>query len=323
MKIKLNRMLGLVGLAFAAFVTAPTIAADYPIKPVRVVVPFPAGGSTDLISRLLAQQLEPELKQTVLVENRPGAGGLIGVAAVVKADADGYTLLITGGSAIGPTFIKGSTVEMYRDLAPISAIYEGPFVLFVQRSVPANTVAELVAYARANPDKLNYGTTAANEKMLMEMFKRAGGLDIVEIPYKGGAPRITAMLANEVQLAIGGTQIMRQQGVDAKIKPLMAFGPNRSGSLPEVPTSAEMGFPALSAASTLGLWAPMNTERDIITRLNRLVVAILAPAAMKARVRDISGFDAGGSTPDELRARSKGERDFYVQAAGVIKLQAE
>ena len=299
------------------------MAADYPVKPVRVVVPFPAGGSTDLISRLLAQQMDPELKQTVLVENRPGAGGLVGVLSVTKSDPDGYTLLITGGSAIGPTFIKGSTTEMYRDLSPISAIYEGPFVLFVQRSVPANTVAELVAYARANPGKLNYGTTASNEKMLMEMFKRAAGLDIVEIPYKGGAPRMTAMLANEVQLAIGGTQIMKQQGVEAKIKPMMAFGPHRSGSLPDVPTSAELGFPALSAASTLGLWAPMNTERDIIARLNRIVVAALAPQAMKVKIRDISGFDAGGSTPDELRARSKAERDFYVQAAGVIKLQPE
>ncbi len=299
------------------------MAADYPVKPVRVVVPFPAGGSTDLISRLLAQQMDPELKQTVLVENRPGAGGLVGVLSVTKSDPDGYTLLITGGSAIGPTFIKGSTTEMYRDLSPISAIYEGPFVLFVQRSVPANTVAELVAYARANPGKLNYGTTASNEKMLMEMFKRAAGLDIVEIPYKGGAPRMTAMLANEVQLAIGGTQIMKQQGVEAKIKPMMAFGPHRSGSLPDVPTSAELGFPALSAASTLGLWAPMNTERDIIARLNRIVVAALAPQAMKVKIRDISGFDAGGSTPDELRTRSKAERDFYVQAAGVIKLQPE
>ena len=299
------------------------MTADYPVKPVRVVVPFPAGGSTDLISRLLAQQMDPELKQTVLVENRPGAGGLVGVLSVTKSDPDGYTLLITGGSAIGPTFIKGSTTEMYRDLSPISAIYEGPFVLFVQRSVPANTVAELVAYARANPGKLNYGTTASNEKMLMEMFKRAAGLDIVEIPYKGGAPRMTAMLANEVQLAIGGTQIMKQQGVEAKIKPMMAFGPHRSGSLPDVPTSAELGFPALSAASTLGLWAPMNTERDIIARLNRIVVAALGPQAMKVKIRDISGFDAGGSTPDELRTRSKAERDFYVQAAGVIKLQPE
>jgi tripartite-type tricarboxylate transporter receptor subunit TctC len=196
-------------------------------------------------------------------------------------------------------------------------------VLFVQRSVPANSIAELVAYARANPGKLNYGTTASNEKMLMEMFKRAAGLDIVEIPYKGGAPRTTALMANEVQLAIGGTLVMKQQGFDAKIKPMMAFGPNRSGSLPDVPTSGEMGFPALSAASTLGLWAPMNTERDIITRLNRIAVAALAQPAMKAKIRDISGFDAGGSTPDELRARSKGERDFYVQAAGLIKLQAE
>ncbi len=297
-----------------------TVAADYPTKPVRVVVPFPAGGSTDLIARLLTQQMEPELKQTLLVENRPGAGGLVGVLSVTKADPDGYTLLITGGSAIGPTFIKGSMVEMYRDLAPISAIYEGPFVLFVQRSVPANTVAELVAYTRANPGKLNYGTTASNEKMLMEMFKRAAGLDIVEIPYKGGAPRTTAFMANEVQLAIGGTLIMKQQGFEAKIKPMMAFGPNRSGSLPDVPTSAEMGFPALSAASTLGLWAPMNTERDIITRLNRLAVAALAQPAMKSKIRDIAGFDAGGSTPEELRARSKGERDFYVQAADLIKL---
>ena len=310
-------------LVMSALPVSATLAADYPTKPVRVVVPFPAGGSTDLISRLLAQQMDPELKQTVLVENRPGAGGLVGVLSVTKSDPDGYTLLITGGSAIGPTFIKGSTTEMYRDLSPISAIYEGPFVLFVQRSVPANTVAELVAYARANPGKLNYGTTASNEKMLMEMFKRAAGLDIVEIPYKGGAPRMTAMLANEVQLAIGGTQIMKQQGVEAKIKPMMAFGPHRSGSLPDVPTSAELGFPALSAASTLGLWAPMNTERDIIARLNRIVVAALGPQAMKVKIRDISGFDAGGSTPDELRTRSKAERDFYVQAAGVIKLQPE
>ena len=316
----LHRFAAIFLLAMAASLAS---AADYPVKPVRVVVPFPAGGSTDLIARLLAQQMEPELKQTMLVENRPGAGGLIGVQSVVKSDPDGYTLLITGGSAIGPTFIKGSTTEMYRDLAPISAIYEGPFVLFVQRSVPVNTVAELVAYARANPGKLNYGTTASNEKMLMEMFKRAAGLDIVEIPYKGGAPRTTALMANEVQLAIGGTLVMKQQGFDAKIKPMMAFGPNRSGSLPDVPTTAEMGYPALSAASTLGLWAPMNTERDIIARLNRIAVAALAQPAMKAKIRDIAGFDAGGSTPEELRARSKGERDFYVQAAAVIKLQPE
>lgn len=312
-----------ISIAMLHLLIGTAAAADYPVKPVRVVVPFPAGGSTDLIARLLSQQMEPELKQTVLVENRPGAGGLVGVQSVVKSDPDGYTLLITGGSAIGPTFIKGSTTEMYRDLAPISAIYEGPFVLFVQRSVTVNTVAELVAYARANPGKLNYGTTASNEKMLMEMFKRAANLDIVEIPYKGGAPRTTALMANEVQLAIGGTLVMKQQGFDARIKPMMAFGPNRSGSLPDVPTTAEMGYPALSAASTLGLWAPMNTERDIIARLNRIVVAVLAQPAMKLKIRDIAGFDAGGSTPEELRARSKGERDFYVQAAGVIKLQPE
>ncbi len=170
---------------------------------------------------------------------------------------------------------------MYRDLSPIPAVCEGPFVPFVQRSVPASTVAELVAYVRANPGKLNYGTTASDEKMLMEMFKRAANLDIVEIPCKGGAPRTTALMANKVQLAIGGTLVMKQQGFDSKIKPMMVFGPNRSGSLPDVPTTAEMGYPALAAASTPGLWAPMTTARDIIARLNRIAEAALAQPSMK------------------------------------------
>jgi tripartite-type tricarboxylate transporter receptor subunit TctC len=287
------------------------------------VIPFAAGGQTDIIARLITPIMESELKQPVIVENRGGAGGMIGVDVVAKAAPDGYTLVITGGSAIGPAFIKGSTLEMYRDMTPISAIYEGPFMLFVQRSIPAGTVGELVAHLKANPGKYNYGSVASNETMLMEMFKRSTGTDIVQVPYKGGAPRIAAMLSNEVQFAVGATQILKQAGVDAKVRPMMAFGSKRSAQLPEVPTAAELGYAGLAAPSTLGLWGPPKLSSDIVAKLNPIVVKALAQTGIRDKIRDLSGMDPGGSAPEDLRTRSKAERDFYVEAAKLIKLEPQ
>jgi len=312
-----------VAVAQAATFTQTAGAADYPSKPIHVTIPFPPGGTTDLITRTLAPQMEPELKQPVVVENKPGAGGLLGVMSVARAEPDGYNVVVTGGSAIGPTFIKDSTIEMYRDLAPVSAFYEGVFVMVVQRSVPATNMAELVAYAKANPGKLNYGTTASNEKMLMEMFKRAAGVEIVEINYKGGAPRVAAMLANEVQLAIGASEMLNRPDLAAKVRAVIAFGPRAPSQHPGIPTAAQAGFPSLNAPSTAGMWAPQGTPADVITKLNRAVVPLLAMPANKAKILELSGFDAGGSTPEELRARSKAERDFYVQAATLMKLQPQ
>jgi tripartite-type tricarboxylate transporter receptor subunit TctC len=300
-------------------------AQDYPSRPIRLVTPFAPGGSSDLIARVIAAPLEADLKQPVLVENRPGASGMIGVDFVAKTAPDGYTLLLTGGSSIGPVFIKGSTLEIYRDLAPISMVYEGPWILYVQRSVPVNSLPELIAYVKANPGKLNYGTTAPNERMLMEMFKHAVGADIVDVPYKGAAPRVTALLANEVQFAITGPQLARQLGADGKVRALMAFGNKRSSILPDVPTPAEAGFAALSAPSAMGgLWAPLKTPPEIISRLNAIIVKALAAPALRERIRDASGgYDAGSSTAEELRARSKAERDFYVEAAKLIRLEPQ
>lgn len=309
-------------LTLAAGATA-ALAQDYPTRPVKVVVPFAAGGQTDIIARMIAPVLEAELKQPFIIENRGGASGYVGVDVVAKAPADGYTLVITGGSAIGPAFVKGSNIEMFRDMTPVSAIYEGPFLLFVQRSVPVNTVGELVAHLKANPGKYNYGSVGSNEKMLLEMFKRATGTDIVEVPYKGGAPRQTAILSNEIQFMVGATQIMKQAGVESKVRPMIAFGTKRSAQLPDVPTAAEAGFPGIAAPSTLGMWGPPRLPQDIVAKLNPIVVRALSQPGIRDKIRDLSGMDPGGSSPEELRTRSKAERDFYVEAAKLIKLDPQ
>jgi len=316
----------LAALGGSLLAAAPLVSAqaqDYPSRPIKVVVPFAAGGQTDIIARLITSVIESELRQPVIVENRGGASGYIGVDVVAKSAPDGYTLVVTGGSAIGPAFVKGSSIEMFRDMTPISAIYEGPFLLFVQRSIPANNVAELVAHLKANPGKYNYGSVGSNEKMLMEMFKRATGANVVEVPYKGGAPRQTAILSNEIQFMVGATQIMKQAGVESKVRPMIAFGTKRSAQLTDVPTAAEAGFPGIAAPSTLGMWGPPKLPADIVAKLNPIVVKALAQPGIRDKIRDLSGMDTGGSSPEDLRTRSKAERDFYVEAAKVIKLEPQ
>jgi tripartite-type tricarboxylate transporter receptor subunit TctC len=265
----------------ACILAPPTIAQDrYPSKPIRLVVPFPAGGSTDIIGRLVAQKLSERLGQSVVVENRGGAGGTIGTENAAKSPPDGYTLLLSTTStlAVAPSAYSKLPYDPVRDFAPISLVAITPYLLVVNNNVKANTLAELVALAKSEPGKLNYASAGngTTTHLAMEMLKDAAGIDVVHVPFKGNAPAEVAVLAGDVQVIFGSMPALLQQTKAGKLRPLAVGSSARSPALPEVPTVAESGYRDFEATLWLGVSAPAGTPKPVLDRLETEVRAIVA-----------------------------------------------
>ena len=273
-----------IALAGAALAQS---AANFPDRPIKLIVPYPPGGSTDPVARLLASDLSTRLGQPVVVDNRPGAAGSIGTEAVARAAPDGYTLLLhTSVIATDPTFKKTLPYDVKRDLAPVTLAVNGPYLLVVNPSLPVKNVAELIAYAKANPGKLNFGSAGQGSSghLIGELFKTSAGIDMVHVPYKGGGPSITGLMGNEVQLlfdTISGSGALAENG---KLRALAVTSSARSPALPNVPTINESGLKDFSVVYWLGIFAPAKTPPEIVDKLYKAFRASLDNPEVSAKL---------------------------------------
>jgi tripartite-type tricarboxylate transporter receptor subunit TctC len=325
MKLHLRQFLQLAGAAAVA-PALPRIARaqTYPTRPVRLVVGFPPGGSTDTIARIIGQWLSERLGQPFIIENRPGAGSNIATEAVVRAPPDGYTLLLVfSANAINATLYDKLNFNFIRDIAPVAPIVRFSNVMVVNPSVPAKTVPEFIAYAKANPGKLNMasGGNGTPAHVAVELFKMMTGVDIVHVPYRGAAPALTDLLGGQVQLMFptvsGSIEYVRA----GKLRALAVTTASRWEELPDLPTMGEF-VPGYEASSWYGMGAPKNTPAEIIDKLNAEINAGLADPKMKARLADLGGTALVGS-PAEFGKLIAEETEKWGKVIRVAHIKAE
>jgi tripartite-type tricarboxylate transporter receptor subunit TctC len=261
----------LVAIALPA--AAPATAQTYPDRPIRLIVPFPPGGPTDYMARLVTQYLSARLGPIVL-DNRPGAGGTIATKAVANADPDGYTLLYGSSAtlAIAPALYKNVEYDPIKSFAPIAMVSRVPFVLGIAASVPANTLSELIAYAKAHPGKLNFGAAVGTPPHLVgELFKLKTGTDILYVPYKGAAQAMTDLLAGQTHMTIEGVTTLLPHLQSGKVRALAVMTPQRIPALPDVPTMIESGYGGFPSASWTGVLAPAGTSAAVVSKINTVI----------------------------------------------------
>jgi tripartite-type tricarboxylate transporter receptor subunit TctC len=311
-------------LATVLFCSAAfALAQAFPGKPIHLIVPFPPGGGNDTVARAIAQQIGPDLGQPVVIDNRPGAGGSVGAELAARAPADGYTLFLAGvGShAVNPNFHRKLPYDPVKDFAPVSLIASAPSVLVVNPAVPARTIAEFTAYARANPGKLNYASNGNGSaaQLAAAMYETMAEVRMVHVPYKGIAPAMTDLMSGEVQLMFGTIVALVPHIQAGKLRALAVTSRKRSALLPEVPTIAESGLPDYQAGSWYGILAPAGTPREVIDRLHGVIVKALRQPDVAQRLA-AEGAEVIGSTPDEFAAHIKSEIarvGEVVRAAGI------
>jgi len=279
------------------------VAQTYPSKPIRIIVPFTPGGTTDILARSLGQKLSEAWKQPVIVENRPGAGGSIGAELVAKAPPDGYTLLMghIGTLAVNPTFYPKLPYDAVKSFAPVALIASVPNVLVVHPSVPANNVMELVALAKSKPGQLTYSTggNGSAAHLAMEYFKLQTGTDLVHVPYKGAAPAVTDVVAGQVSMTMTGAPALMPHVQAGKLRALGVSSTKRLAAFPQVPTIAEAGVKGFDATQWYGVVAPAGTPADIVKKLNGEIRTIMQSPEMQERLRS-EGAIATVSTPEEF-----------------------
>lgn len=290
-----------IGMLFSLM--PPALAQSWPERTVRLIVPFPAGGTVDAVARSMAQRLTESLRQTMVVENRAGGAGSIGSEAVAKAAPDGYTLLMGTASTHGtnPAVQKSLPYDAIKDFAPVALVASTPYILVVHPSVPANSLAELLALARAQPGKLNYGSYGAGSSnhLATELFRAITGADIVHVPYKGGAPAMTDLLAGQVQMMFDVFTTSGPQLRTGKLRLLGVGALRRSALAPDAPTLAEAGVTGFEASTFFGIFAPAATSRAVVNRLNEEINRALLVPEIKERLAAV-GAEPGGGTPELL-----------------------
>jgi tripartite-type tricarboxylate transporter receptor subunit TctC len=293
MRLSINRA-GLVALCLLdASITgvSPAAAADYPVRPVRWIVGYPAGGTTDILARLIGHALSERLGQQFVIENKPGAGNNIGTEAVVNSPPDGYTvLLVNPANAINATLYRKLPFNFMRDTAPIAGIMRVPNVMEVNPSVPANTAAEFIAYAKANPGKINWASSGNGTSVHLsgELFKIMTGVELTHVPYRGSAPALTDMLGGIVQVMFDNMPSSLPYIRAGKLRALAVTTAQRSPALPDVPTVGET-VPGYEASAFFGMSAPKGTPVEIIEKLHKEINAVLADAGMQAKLADLGG----------------------------------
>jgi tripartite-type tricarboxylate transporter receptor subunit TctC len=291
-------------------------ATNFPNRPVKLVIPFPPGGPLDIIGRLIAQKASEDWGQSVVVDNRPGAGGNIGADLVAKSPPDGYTIVMGALSthAVNPSLYARMPYDAVKDFAPISLVAITPNVLVVNASLPVNSAKEFVAYAKANSGKLAFGSGSNGSAghLAGELFKVETGTDIVHIPYKGGAPATQALLAGDTQFMFDNLANAMPQVKAGKLKALAVTTAERSKLAPDLPTMAEAGLPGFDISTWFGLLAPAGTPRDVIAKWNAEVVKILNSPDMRERLT-AQGAEAAPTTPEQFAAFIQGEIPKYAR----------
>ena len=316
----------LVCLLTSDFCLRAANAQPYPTKPIRFIVPFAPGGGTDLLARMLAQKLTESLGQPVVVDNRGGAGGVIGAELAARAPADGYTLMLgsPGPLTINPNLLPRLPYDSLRDFAPVTLATISPFVLVVHPSLPATSVKELVALARAKPGQLNYGSSGngAVNHFSAEQFKSLAKVDLVHIPYKGSGPAVVDLVGGRLHVMIENLPPVLPHVRSGKLRMLAVGTKARSALVPEYPTIAEAGVPGYESSTAFGVLLPAKTAAAIVTRLNKESVKLLQSSDFKERLL-AQGLEAVGSTPAEYAAHLKEELGRYGRIARAANIKAD
>jgi len=314
-------------LAFAllfAFL-APLAHAQYPNRPVKLIVPFPPAGATDIVGRIVAQKLGEQMGQSVVVENKPGAGGSIGSDLVAKSAPDGYTLLMATSSthSIGPVLQK-LPYDPLKDFAPITHVANVPNVLVVSPVLPVTSVKELIAYAKARPGQLNFASSGVGTIVHLngELFKMLAGVDLVHVPYKGTALSIPDVANGSVAMLFDSLASVQPHIKSGRVRPLAVNAQKRSALLPEIPTLAEAGMPAFDRYTWFGMFAPAGTPRDVVARVNAEVATALKAPDLLERFA-AAGAEAVGSTPEQFVERIKSDAAKWAEVirAANVKVQ--
>jgi tripartite-type tricarboxylate transporter receptor subunit TctC len=298
----MRRAFRLAAAAILCLLASLAAAQPYPSKPIRIVVAFPPGGSTDLAARALGQKLSEALATPVLVDNRPGASGNIGAEAVAKAPADGYTLFMAATSfATSPAFFPNLPWDPLKDFAPVSLVATVPIIVVINPAVPAKNVRELIAYAKANPGKLNMASPGAATltRLSGEMFRIAAGIDWVTVHYKGGPPAMNDLLSGQAQVMFANISDVLAQVKAGRLRALAVTTGKRSAVVPDLPTMSESGLPGFDVSTWQAILVPAGTPREIVVRLNAEIGRIMALPEIKERFLSF-GTDAATSTPEQL-----------------------
>jgi tripartite-type tricarboxylate transporter receptor subunit TctC len=299
---KLIRLLGAIGMLALA---ASLFAAQYPTRPIRIIVAFPPGGGVDIVARTLGEKLSPRLGQTIVIENRPGAGTTLGTDIAAKSTPDGYTLLEgpIGGAAIAQSYYPKLSYDMRRDFAPITKIGYGTIVLVVPPSLGVSSVKELIALAKAKPGQLTFASsgTGALIHLTGELFKQMAGVDILHVPYKGTTQLLPDLLDGRVSMALDSMPAHLPHIKTGRLRALAVASRERSAQLPEVPTLIEAGLRGFQSNTDYALYAPARTPKDIIALLNRETNAVLQQGDVRAKLA-VQGIEVSGSTPEALQA---------------------
>ncbi|HTP94670.1 MAG TPA: tripartite tricarboxylate transporter substrate binding protein [Burkholderiales bacterium] len=315
----------LCAAALVAASAASLAQQGYPSRPIRIVVPSSAGGGIDIVARVAAPRLAERLGQQVLIDNRPGAGTMIGSELVARAPADGYTLLMSAAPlSINPAIYKKLPYEALRDFAPITLAASYPNVLVVHPSLPVASVQQLIAFARARPGQLSYGSAGigTNPHFAMELFRSMAKLDLVHVPYKGSAPAVIDLVAGHVQLMAGTMITVIPHVRSGRLRALAVSSARRAAAAPELPTIAESGLPGYEAIQWYGLLAPAQTPKEIVARLHDELVRVLQLPDVKAKIAE-DGGDPVGDTPEEFARFMRADTEKWAKLARVAGIKPE
>jgi tripartite-type tricarboxylate transporter receptor subunit TctC len=303
-------LLAVAAATAATLIAGPAAAQAYPTKPITMIVPFSAGGTTDILARIGGPALSTELGQSVVIDNRAGAGGNIGGQLAARAPADGYTLFMgtVGTHAINEALYKKMPFNPIKDFAPLSRVANVPNLLVAHPSQPFKTVPELIAYAKANPGKVNFGSSGSGSSIHLsgELFKSMAKVDMVHIPYKGSAPAVNDLLGNQIAIMFDNMPSAIQHVRAGKLRPIAVTTAKRSPELPDVPTIAESGVPGYEATSWFGLFAVAGTPAPIVTQLNKALVKVLNNPDVKAKIV-AQGGEVVAETPEQFAGFIKAE----------------
>jgi tripartite-type tricarboxylate transporter receptor subunit TctC len=311
---------------FAALVVmapAEAVAQGFPNKPIKLIVPFPPGGPNDIIARVVGQKMSEILGQPVLIDNRGGAGGVLGTDAVAKASPDGYTIAITsaGALAISTSMQQKLPYDSLKDLKPVTLVATVPELLVVATSVPAKSMSELIALAKAKPGQLNFASSGPGSMphLAGELLKISAKINIVHVPYRGAAPAVNDLLGQQVQMVFLDLPVLLPQVKTGKLRPIAVGSKTRVPTLPDVPTTAEVGLPEVRAENWYGMVAPAATPPDVVAKLNKAAVEAMKDHAVQEKLSS-QGATLVGDTPDEFAAFIRSEIDKWsgvAKAAGI------
>jgi tripartite-type tricarboxylate transporter receptor subunit TctC len=321
MKKPVSMLLSVLAVLFLFGAPAPAEGPKYPVKPITIIVPAPPGGTADISMRIIAHKLNENLKQQIVIDNRPGAGGIIATQLATKAAADGYTLFMNYTShAINPYLYKKLPYDGLKDLTPVTLLGRTPLVLVVHPSIPAKTLPELIAYAKSHPGKMNYGSAAIGgaSHLGMEYLKLKAGIDIIHVPYKGGAAAAAEIVSGQIQVLCDSLLPLQPHIKAGKVRPLAVTSAKRTEVSPDLPAIAET-IPNFESSAWFGIMAPAATPKDVVAKINAELIKVLRSPEIKAKLTK-QGFDIAGTTPDEFLTFIKSEMDKWskvVQAAGI------